>query len=347
MGVQVREERLDDVRDDALRVLAATRQVPVPPERFDWLYRRNPDGPAVCWSVRDDATDALVGFTVALPRRMRVDGAERTCWNGADFSMLPKYCTLGPSLKLRRAAKDGIDAGRADFLYAHPNAKMQLIHERVGHFPIGTMVRYALPLRLMPYLGRRLGRWERFVPGFVGSCVDAAYRLCGTRHRPTTAVRCEAEATFGEEFDGLFEETAADRSIVGVRDRKYLTWRYRDNPLEKHVLFTARANGRLRGYAVCTTADDLLHLKDLVAAEGPVRPDLLKAVRDWGQRRGLHALSTILLEGHPLEPDLARFGFVRRPETSNMFGYAPPESPLRSLIAARESWYLSVGDRDV
>lgn len=350
MGYKIVEEDLGAVEEEALAVLSATRSVPLPPERYDWLYRRNPDGPAVFWSIRNDATGELAGFTVALPRRMRVGGEKKVCWNGADFSMLPKHCTLGPSIKLRRAAKEGIDSGRADFLYAHPNAKMQLIHERVGHFGVGRMVRYALPLRVWPYLARRIGNWSKLFPWPAPQLADGLFRAARWRPRSasTTTAVSPAEG-FDSNFDDLFEELSGGRSVIGVRDRAYLQWRYGENPLERYGLATAKAGSRLRGYAVFSrSADgDMLHVKDLFAATPAVQRDLLEILRREGVRSGASVLSMIVLEGHPLEPVLKEAGFSPRPETSTMFGYARDGDPVRSLIASPEAWYLAVGDRDV
>ena len=103
MSFEVTEEPLDRVRGAAVSLLNATRRDPIDESRFDWMYRSNPDGPAVLWSVRETGSADLAGFTVALPRRMIVDGELRSAWNCADFSMDPRYRTLGPAIKLRRA----------------------------------------------------------------------------------------------------------------------------------------------------------------------------------------------------------------------------------------------------
>ena len=54
----------------------------------------------------------MAGFTVAIPRRMRVDGSPCVCWNCADFSVAPKFRVLGVAVKLRRASREGVDAAR-------------------------------------------------------------------------------------------------------------------------------------------------------------------------------------------------------------------------------------------
>src|SRR5579872_5481225 len=125
---EVQEIPANSVGESIIALFNQTRRYKRDATRFDWLYFKNPDGPAVLWTVKESATGELAGFTVALPRRMLVDGIVRCCWNCADFSIHPNHRSLGPAIKLRRAAKDAINAGQVDFLYAHPNEQMEVIH---------------------------------------------------------------------------------------------------------------------------------------------------------------------------------------------------------------------------
>ena len=348
MAFRVCEEDLDQARDEALAMLSMTRKTESTPQRYDWLYRDNPDGQAVLWSIRKVETGQMAGFTVALPRRMLVDGKVRMCWNGADFSIREDFRTLGVAMKLRRAAKEGVDAGRVDFLYAHPNAKMKIIHEQVGHSPVGAMVRYAKPLRSEPYFrGRFGGRW---LPAVAGKLTDPVLRLCSPerRHRPACSMRVVESPSFDDRFDRLFEEADPGCRIMGVRDSRYLNWRYARNPLYRTHTVLAEANGRLAGYALFTLDDTAAHLKDVfTAAEGPIGRDLVARLIDHARQLRLASISAVVLEGHPINETLSSFGFARREDESQMFGYAPPESRLSGFLLNHESWLLTVGDRDV
>jgi len=348
MAFEVFEENLDEARDEALAMLDATRRDASPKRRYDWLYRDNPDGEAVLWAVRKVETGEMAGFTVALPRRMLVDGRPRVCWNGADFSIRQEFRTLGVAIKLRRAAKEGVDAGRVDFLYAHPNAKMQLIHEKVGHSPVGTMVRYAKPLRTgKHWKGRLKGTW---LPAVAGKLTDVALHVRSPewRHRPTFSTRLVESPVFDGRFDRLFERAEATRRVLGVRDSRYLDWRYARNPLYRTHAILAEDGEQLAGYLLFTRGQAMVHVKDVLVAGGrAAQRDLIAALIRLSRKTRSASISAAVLEGHPLEGTLTRFGFARRPDCSQMFGYAPMESPLREVVLDRSSWMVSVGDRDV
>src|SRR5262245_46663786 len=106
MAYEVIEEDPDRIEPLARAALEATRGEPAHPRRFAWLYRANPDGAAVVWSVRRSETGEFAGFTAGLPRRMFVSGRECLCWNCSDFSIYPRFRALGVAVKLRRAATE-------------------------------------------------------------------------------------------------------------------------------------------------------------------------------------------------------------------------------------------------
>ncbi len=345
---EVHEEDLAEVRREATALLNETRGHDVPHTRYDWLYEDNPDGNAVLWSIRDQRSGQMAGFTVALPRRMLIDGHGCVCWNGADFSILPKYRTLGVAMKLRRAAKLGVDQGRVDFLYAHPNARMQVIHEKVGHFPIGTMRRYAKPLAAEAYLRRRVGN-KRLAAG-IGRLADVALKI---RHgemwyRPKHKMSVVRAPRFDDSFDRLFETAYAERRVVGVRDARYLDWRYTRNPLTKTDAVLAHDADRLVGYGLFIVDGKTVHLKDLLSADDPaIADDLIAKLVEHGRRLSCSSASAVVLEHSPHEKSLQRFGFVRRNDSSQMFGYTAADSDLRPIISDSRAWLGSVGDRDV
>lgn len=341
----VREESLDDVLPDLVRLLGATRRHAVSPERFEWLYRQNPDGEAVIWTIRSGEEGAVVGFTACLPRRLCLEGQKLTAWNGADFSIDPAHRTLGPAVKLRRAARTAIDAGRVACLYAHPNDRMAKIHERVGHRPVGTMVRLALPVRISGYLFRR---WLDRLPGrLAANLADTAFRMTRSWNRVTSTIDVVPfRQPFDESFDDLFEACRPKDRIVGDRHHRYLNWRYRDNPLyESHVLVAER-RGRRTGYLIWTQDTQVCHIKDLVSEDAGSATALLAAAARHAYASDRRSLSISLLDGHPLLPAFTKIGFRRRPESSRMFAYQPDRAAVADFYCASR-WSITVGDRDV
>lgn len=348
MPFEIREESLETARADAIAVLEATREHAVDDSRFQWLYCDNPDGPAVLWAIRETETGEMAGFTVALPRRMLVDGVQRMAWNGADFSILPRFRTLGLALKLRRAAKEGVDAGRVDFLYAHPNERMAVIHAKVGHQPVGNMVRYAKVLKTAPYLEQRVR--NRALTAVGAALADPLLRFAGaeTRHRAKCDTHLLESGQFDQRFDDLFESAAPTEGVIGVRDCKYLNWRYSANPLAEYQVLVAETEGELCGYAVLSSDGITASMKDIFPMDNrQVARDLLSEIVRHARRSGLNSVSFTLLAENPLVSILSEFGFRIRSETSQMFSYAAESCDFTNGGPPAGPWWITVGDRDV
>jgi hypothetical protein len=172
--------------------------------------------------------------------------------------------------------------------------------------------------------------------------------LGGRPRRAVSRVRLVSPARFDDRFDRLFEDSVPGHAIVGVRDARYLTWRYADNPLHDTHALLAEADGRLQGFLLFMVEDGVAQVKDLFP---PTRPaelgDLVAALVRHGRRTGLTGLSIGALEGSSLVGVLSRLGFRLRSETSPMFAYAPPDKPWTRLLTEKDNWFMTNGDRDV
>ncbi len=343
----IRERSLGPIRDELVGVFNQTRSRKVNADRFEWLYHQNPDGHAVIWSLRRSDTGEMVGFTACIPRRMIVNGEERLAWIGSDFSVLPKYRTLGLATKLRRAAKSAIDAGEIDFLYAHPNDRMAVIHQRVGHANIGSIQRYAKLLSTGPIL-QEYSR-SRLLADVGKTILDPALRLTDPQvlSRRQYTICEESELRFGEQFSRLFHEVRPERGIIGVRDADYLHWRYGQNPLADFRLLTAHKGNRLSGFLIYSVIDDAIVVQDVFPATTALVRDLFSEVTRIGRQRQLQSATFTVLEETPLQQAVCRCGYHRRAERSQMFTYAADDSDWAHEVVEGGEWYITVGDRDV
>lgn len=338
MGICVREADLDGELPLLMRVLNDNFGARVPLDRFRWLYLDNPDGRAVAWFAVDDRSGDVVGSTVVTPRRVRIgcSGQEVVAWNCGDFSIHPRYRTMGAALKLRRAARDAVDSGVRPFLYAHPNDRMLPVHLKVGHAPLGRMVRYARRMRI------ETGR------AIVDSAAAMVLRFAGRESFVRRGDEIELVTSIhGPEFDELYERTAKRLGTALVRDATYVRWRFLEMPCEQHEIIVARRRSALTGYLAFSIRDRTAHIKDWLAIDDSARDRLFAGlVREMGTR-DVVTLSVVALETHPDVAAWCRFGFFRRPESSTAITYSGPSFAQKREVSAAQAWYMTVGDRDV
>jgi len=338
MAIQIREADIERELDVMVATLNANRTHTTSAERFRWLYHANPDGHAKAWVAVDDRNNEVAGFTAVFPRRVRLNTGERVlAWNCGDFSVHARYRTGGVAIKLRRAAREGIDAGEACFLYAHPNERMLPVHLKVGHFPLGRMVRYARPLRLHTGVGA------------IDALSSLALRCVGRDLLIRSGARHDVagEGVKDEEFDELYERVAPRIGTSLVRDARYIDWRFRQSPVDKYELLVDRSGGRLRAYLALAIAGGVVSVKDWLAEDAAAFDSVWTSCLAVGRSRGARSVSVIALESHPDLLRLRRFGFRERSDWSTSVTYAPERWACRGSVLDAASWYMTVGDRDV
>ena len=311
-----------------------------------WKYLDNPDGRAVVWTIRSRGGE-LVGFTACIPRRTHVAGRGVVAWNGADFSILPQYRTLGPAIELRRQATIAIAQGRADFLYAHPNSQMAAVHRRVGHLPLGEMQRWARPLGVAERLPT--GGWKTPLRSIARLVIDPLLHCAQSplllRSR---GVRVAPRVEFDERFDRLFARHAGRFEVVGVRDARYLNWRWAPDSGTNAQLLLDELDSEVQGFAIVTEQPDQLLVRDLFPAHEPqVVQRLLAAASRQAIARRRPNVSFTLLDSSPLHSLLPNQLFSRRADASEAFVFFPPNRADLEPVGRASAWYLTSGDRDV
>lgn len=123
-------------------------------------------------------------------------------------------------------------------------------------------------------------------------------------------------AEFGEEHDAFWERSAAHHDFIQVRSAAFMTWRFREMPLQKYDVLQLRRNGELRGYVVVG------HDIDPVRGTGQVT-DILTIDDDPRELALLFRAAQRRLGA--LGADVAAFGCVMRPaliEGARMAGFS-------------------------
>ena len=85
MSLVVREVDLAGEMPKLIEVFNRGFNVTLAEDRFEWLYRRNPDGESTAWFVLDDRSGEIAGCTAVFPRRIQTRGGKQptVAWNCA------------------------------------------------------------------------------------------------------------------------------------------------------------------------------------------------------------------------------------------------------------------------
>jgi hypothetical protein len=318
-------------------------------KRFKWIYQDNPDGKAIPWIIWEEESKIPVGFTAVFPRRILVNGREEICWNCGDFSIEPKYRSLGVALQLRKEAKKEVNNGRVLFLYAHPNDRMKIIHQRAGHQQLGCMRRYALPLRMDSYFERKFN--SKLLGKVIAFPFNQILNLRIALDRRTTHLHVVQldKPEFNNQHEELFLELAKKYSIIGVRDKTYLNWKYLENPNHCYSLINFFSGKQLIGYIIFSKSDLVIEMVECIVFPEELAKDVLiyflKTIKSTFPEAD--SVSVVTFETNPIVKTLKQLRFQYRDDaTSSVITYTSDGSELSRKIYDKSSWFLSVGDRD-
>lgn len=246
-------------------------------DRYDWFYLRNPDGQGRIYVLVLEDGGEIVGTACAGTRWMRMpDDRLLRASVLVDFAVDPAHRSVGPALKLQRATRDA-ELKEADLLFGLPDTKAVPIFKRLGCDRLLQETSYAYVLRSGPYIQRRIPAWAAPLGVAAGWTVDVVRSallrlwLLASGFRPTW----ESAPPAG--VDELWAESGIVAGCtVGVRDRRFLGWRF-GSAGWRFAVIRGPAQTGIVAYMACRITGDELHIGDLLLppGEGPKRYALL------------------------------------------------------------------------
>jgi hypothetical protein len=341
VAVTIRAADLKRDRDELIRFLSENLAPGAHASRFDWLYLESPCGPARAWMAVDERAQTI-GVAAAFPRDFRVADSVERVWVLGDFCIARKHRSLGPALSLQRICLESLSSAICcDF----PSQSMLPIYRRLGIPTLGQHVRYVKLLKVDEKV-RQFVR-NRFLASpliQIGNWTLALGRLSESIPDGVTFSLHEEEC--GEEFDTIDSRSSSPHPVRGLRNARYLNWRYLRNPLRQYRLITARRGSELVGYAVVEADGPYSMIADLRTTDPEnIVPGLLAYTEGVLREMGVRNINAHLLEGCYLVPYLRRAGFYPR-ESVPVVAYARDEIRSLSGIHDPSNWFLLAGDRE-
>jgi hypothetical protein len=157
-----------------------------------------------------------------------------------------------------------------------------------------------------------------------------------------------------EEFDILWEKLKNSYNILGVRNKKYLIWRYLKHPLGNIFLFSIRKNGLLVGYLAYSIRkrknSDLMIFEVLDIFCDHTNSQLVKSISYWIIQKAKKTKSDIIKVSFmpkKLRDELLKCGFINSSTPNLDFIIFKNNSHyLDNYYCNENKWYLSSSDGD-
>ncbi len=311
--------------------------------KYDWYYRRHPEDDPLVAFLRHAGEREPVGVAAAGTRRMRYGDRTLRAGTMVDFVVREDHRTLFPAIALqkaicRRALEDH------ELLYGIPNPHSLAVTRRSGYRQVGSMVRRVRVLRTAPFLARHLPALPSRLAGALVDrlllAAEAVRRLAAPSLRTRWVDRPDGK------FDDLWSRAAPAGLLMGVRDRRYLCWRFVDVPFGACRFFTVTSGPeeRLVAYAACDSRGDHLQVQDFLvdpACRGAAMRLWSDLARD-AYREGHVSYELAFMGARSLQRDLAAAGLLAR-ERQPVLAVLPE---ALTELADESRWYLTHADDD-
>jgi GNAT superfamily N-acetyltransferase len=317
------------------------------PDFWNWEFMDGPDGKAFIYMAEEDGK--LAGHFADIPRQFSVNGETVLGTQSLDLMVHPDYRRRGIFAEMGSYAARRVRKEKGLFMTGFPIRKETI----AGLIKIGWETIGELPVLVYPLQFRGIiDRYVHFFPFslLLGGIARGVYSILWgrERRRGDQEIQLEEVTQLDEKFDRFWEKASASYSILGVRDRAFLSWRYFKHPVRTYTLFRALENGEMVGYLILRKVD-LLHFNStvivdvLALGEKSLIPLIEKGIgqsRSWGT----DLVGCMIPRKHPYYRQLRALGFIPSPKTFLFMVYRHEKE---KVPLAPESWYVNWGDTDV
>jgi len=317
-------------------------------ERFwKWEFEEGPEGRAFIYIVEDE--NRIIGHFADIPRQFSVEGGVVLGTLSLDLMVHPDYWRKGIFEAMGKYGAQRVKQENGLFLTAFP-IRLETIQglRKIGWKGVAKLPVLVYPIRFRGILNRYL----HFPPLslLAGGVARFFYLLFYglKRGKGIEAIEIEEIGLLDDQFDGFWQKVLSLYPIMGIRNRNYLTWRYRQHPTRNYTIYRAIKNGEMRGYIVLRKVE-LLNFNsavivDLLALDEITLTALVEKGIQHSRQEGSDLLSFMVPNVHLYYKILRGMGFLPSPKTFLFMIY-----PLsgREIFLSPENWYVNWGDSDV
>jgi hypothetical protein len=343
------EQRINDLFN---RVFETNR----PLEQWRWKFQANPAKlSAPIHIVLGESESKIVSQLAAIARDLWMRGEPHQTVQIVDNLIDPAYRS-GRHLLRDMLAFYGehVRAQGNDFTFGCPNDA----HYRVGKRLLAYEDFFAAP-RLFRRLNLRLSL-RQHLPNSVKPVADALGRLSawGARLALLNIKHSEFRVveTVDERFDRFWDLAKGHFTILGVRDRAYLQWRYFQRPDARFILLSAEDNEGMKAWVVLNVTQlpdgsRIGYLVDFLYVDEPVMGQLLLRGLFELSRLGADYAIAVAAPGSAGDRLVRAAGFRERegfdPVRMSIRWYTMQDKQSQSIVLNPVNWHLCHGDLDL
>jgi hypothetical protein len=305
--------------------------------------------------------DQIIGCKHSVYLKLKVGESILDCTLGSDMAVHQDYRSRGVSNELSsqssgKKMKIGYDISY--FVTSNPMLIKKYWGQRV------TLPQEVAVYVLIKDVDKQINNMPMKRPllkkiGYKGvTVVNRISRRLGNEKQPYVGVVRKVKG-FDERIEGLWEKTAPHYDFIVRRDAQYLNWRCADPRAGQHEIWLAEEDDQVLGFCVVyinryREKYPVAYVMDLICFpdRGDVVSALLGEVVKFFDDSDCNLITSLAVEGSPLEDALSMVGFLNSREKLNIFmgrhGLRAGDEAVKKTIenCTPDSLHFCYGDID-
>ena len=295
--------------------------------RWEWLYVTNPGGKALTWIASENGK--VAGCTSFFPFRIWLDGTEVRGALGGDGYVRPAFRRRGLGGLLHDASRRDMPAHRIGCMYGAPGAMNLTPLKHGGSREVGTVTRWARPLRGAAFK------------------LDALDGVIANALKPLRTATLEPMEAMDERVDKIWNAAKQHLRLACIRDTAFYTWRFLAAPAHAEPAFVI-VDRKKQPLGVCALEamndGKTLRIVDLITMPGEWHACLRAIVRYGIEETGAHVADIKLFTLDGRKRGMWRSGFTER-DSKPFLCMIPKDGDRRFVDPDR--WFYCGADSDL
>lgn len=326
-------------------------------DEWAWKFRKNPFGDILLIGLAESGGQ-IVGQYANIPILFKYKDSNVLVGLPVDNFVHPNF--RGGFKGMQKAMFEFqnllADENNICFGLGFPNREAYIVGKRVLKYKdIGRIPVLFRRLNWRLAIKRILPSLPSIVLNTVRDINNVVYRILiktKSRHKPE-GLKIKLYDSFDERFDEFWEKIKGQYGIIGVRDQKFLNWRYK-KPGNTYEIIVAELAGKIAGYAVIKTKTENEHVvayiidilvdESLEAGPAIIKLALLRVLSNKADY-----VFCWMMQDKMLYQSLKNFGFIERDIDQPINGVHlifDRKNIDESYIGNPKNWYLTMGDSD-
>lgn len=316
--------------------------------RYPWIYEKNPSGLPICYLLKHDDTNSVVGLISLFPRSIYIKGKNVQAYICGDLVVDKKHRTFGPALFLFKAAISKCEE-ESSILISFPNKISEVVSLRAGFKILGELIHMTQVLRTYPYVMRYVN--FPFLARAISYLLDLFYYCLNNFFRKIpNSTHVEILEFADNIFDDFGKKIVNDFSLKGEVSSTHLNWRFHESPYNYHKIFVVSLKDRknIIGYIVFYVVEKRVQIVDFSFDCNDKSLDILfTAFSNYQIKQGAESIGLSIAGSQKLINQLKKNGYLIRFKDLKFIIYVSSRYIETISEIKSGNWYLTLGDNDV